>query len=222
VTAVASLYAVAYFDNTKYISCHKHQCLLQFQNYNQYNLQHRDTSPWLRRSDFIAMSSVKSQHFKASSPYLQPVAYSTLSYAKSKQLSEFALFPKLPAELRIRVWSFTMFPRMVSFIPGGGKAPAILSVCHESRKQTRKFYRLCIHVSSPKGHIGIRKAPEFGVFINSDVDIIYFTPTRRFSGFDRMTYSEHGPTQRPGRPHLCVLVLSSLEDACQENSTRSA
>ncbi|PMD65718.1 uncharacterized protein K444DRAFT_185595 [Hyaloscypha bicolor E] len=105
-----------------------------------------------------------------------------------QQPSKFTFFPRLPPELRLRVWQFTTFPRIVSFVPGGGKAPAPLSVCRESRKETRKLYRLSIHIC-PRGRHVVRaraqrprnvRIPDFGVFINYDVDIIYLAPSRNF------------------------------------------
>jgi hypothetical protein len=105
-----------------------------------------------------------------------------------QQSSKFTFFPRLPPELRLRVWQFTTFPRIVSFVPGGGKAPAPLSVCRESRKETRKLYRLSIHIC-PRGRHVVRaraqrprnvRIPDFGVFINYDVDIIYLAPSRNF------------------------------------------
>ena len=109
-----------------------------------------------------------------------------------QQLPKFIFFPKLPPELRIRVWQFTTFPRIVSFVPGGGKAPASLSVCRESRKETRKLYRLSIHIC-PRGRHVVRararrprnvRIPDFGVFINYDVDIIYLAPSQTFCDWD--------------------------------------
>jgi len=72
-----------------------------------------------------------------------------------------------------------MIPRIIRFLPGGGKAPAILSACQESRNEARKKYRLCIYFfenyAGPMVKGYSYKIPDFGVFINYDVDIIHFT-----------------------------------------------
>ncbi len=133
-------------------------------------------------------------------PKLDPDLISDGYERARQQLSEFTLFPKLPTELRLPVWGFAVFPRVVSLVPGRGKPPAILSACRESRKETRKLYRLCLHVSSPKGHPGIRNAPEFGIFINYEVDIIYFTPMHIFSGTDMPSESDYDEDRNSDGP----------------------
>ncbi|KAH7419327.1 hypothetical protein BKA64DRAFT_715831 [Cadophora sp. MPI-SDFR-AT-0126] len=50
-------------------------------------------------------------------------------------LTEFTLFPKLPGELQLMVWKNAQFPRIVTLKPGKPQLPALLHVCHDSRKQ---------------------------------------------------------------------------------------
>jgi hypothetical protein len=127
--------------------------------------------PHIQRSETRTISStINSGHFDL--PF---------SDVQADQLSEFTLFPKLLTELHLRVWHLSIFQRLVSFIPGGGKPPGILSACRESRNETRKTYRFCLHFLSPETKYGCGHIPEFGVFINYNVDIIHISPSSRFT-----------------------------------------
>jgi hypothetical protein len=66
-------------------------------------------------------------------------------------------------------------PSIIRFEPGGGKGPGILFANRESRKESRKHYRLCINMTPPQSYYPIHFAP-FGVFINYEVDILHVTP----------------------------------------------
>jgi len=65
-------------------------------------------------------------------------------------LDEFLLFPKLPVELRLKVWNMRFVPRRVHIYPYIGKdetpqspeVPSTLLVNHESRDETMKHYHL--------------------------------------------------------------------------------
>ncbi|KAF6835730.1 hypothetical protein CPLU01_04200 [Colletotrichum plurivorum] len=94
-------------------------------------------------------------------------------------------FPKLPLELRIVIWRLSLpKPRTVSirygattlswnsdFINGTSKAeiPTILHVCHESRKEGLRHYKLRFGVAGPAK-----------VFFDSEVDILHIG---RMEGF---------------------------------------
>ncbi|KUJ12651.1 uncharacterized protein LY89DRAFT_673599 [Mollisia scopiformis] len=97
---------------------------------------------------------------------------------------EFPLFPKLPLELRLRIWKFTMVPRMVRFEPGGGKALGAMNANRESRREIRKHYRLCINYcdrpwATPVDVGQLEILPDFGFFINFKVDVAYISPLGR-------------------------------------------
>ena len=120
-------------------------------------------------------------HMEALSTQNPPSNSNTLSARNADTqgpLHTFTLFPLLPTELRLRVWRLSTFPRVVRFIPGGGKAPSVLSACRESRTETRKLYRLCIRPSSPllcEPYSG-NPIPDYGFFINFEVDIVHVNP----------------------------------------------
>jgi hypothetical protein len=120
-------------------------------------------------------------HIEALSTQNPPSNSNTLSARNAdnqEPLHIFTLFPLLPTELRLRVWRLATFPRVVKFVPGGGKAPSVLSACRESRTETRKLYRLCIRPSSPQfcePYPG-NPIPDYGFFINFEVDIVHVNP----------------------------------------------
>ncbi|KAF6838099.1 hypothetical protein CPLU01_02707 [Colletotrichum plurivorum] len=105
----------------------------------------------------------------------------------SQPLSHFHLFRKLPTELRLRIWSFNLPPPRVVSIRCGAKSlsfsshalspppstsgctshaavPVNLHVCHESRSEAIKSYRLCFGVTRNPGQIFFDKAN----------DVLYF------------------------------------------------
>ncbi|KAI9875090.1 MAG: hypothetical protein M1830_008884 [Pleopsidium flavum] len=87
--------------------------------------------------------------------------------------STFTCFPRLAAELRLKIWSFTVLePRILELerrtladgttrwhspTPSGAIVPSTLYACHESREEARKLY----HQLS------------FGVWMNFLVDTLY-------------------------------------------------
>ena len=95
--------------------------------------------------------------------------------ANAKCLEFFALFPRLPTELRLKIWRQTLpGPRIVE-IPSvnihrrSGWSPVLagpiaLQINHESRQETLSFYKLCF--SSPN-----RTSP--GTYINFTVDTVF-------------------------------------------------
>ncbi|KUJ15043.1 uncharacterized protein LY89DRAFT_686607 [Mollisia scopiformis] len=103
----------------------------------------------------------------------------------STPTASFHPFSRLPAELRVRVWSFTIWPRNVDFIMCGWQnqmndnsfassttlkqrnaVPAILHVCRESRYEGMNFYTLLRHSITGLG-IG---------YFNFDLDTLFISP----------------------------------------------
>jgi hypothetical protein len=87
----------------------------------------------------------------------------------------FVFFPNLPAELRLQVWQYVAsFERVVEIqginrtigIRHGAspRPPAILHVCHESRYEALKVYKLCC---------GTKRLPK-SIYLNPASDIIFF------------------------------------------------
>jgi hypothetical protein len=141
-----------------------------------------------------AQQLLEDVHIEASSTQNPPSNSNTLSNGNAdnqEPLSTFTLFPLLPTELRLRIWRLATFTRVVSFIPGGGKAPSVLSACRESRTESRKLYRLCIRASSPilrDPDPPFKIVPEYGFFINYEVDILHVSP---LFGFQKMREMNH-------------------------------
>ena len=119
-----------------------------------------------------------SQNSSPQSPGTQHITPKTTTVAP-QPLTEFTLFPKLAKELQLRIWQHAVWPRTVSFIPGGGTAPGTLSACRDSRNETRKLYRLLMYFPATLPGETFRGGctaipPQFGVFINYADDVIYW------------------------------------------------
>lgn len=101
-------------------------------------------------------------------PHTHPTAITDPSYT-GFTLEEFALFPKLPPEIRFRIWTESLPPpRTVAFIPGSSPALAVFSACRESRKVTREKSYGIISLDFPQ------PLPTFpgAVLINFETDIL--------------------------------------------------
>lgn len=103
--------------------------------------------------------------------------------------TSFELFPKLPAELRIRVWSFNVNePRVIELEPNSDysqiitrtKTPGNLQACRESRFEALKIYEL---LSLEPGYVYSRtrgwsldpRTPDIAdVFVHFEIDTVLF------------------------------------------------
>jgi hypothetical protein len=88
--------------------------------------------------------------------------------------SDFALFPELPVEVRLKIWRqacLTLRIVVVQYNPDEGRfvsnsgPPAVLRVFRESRHEALGIYRLDFSTPSTAPHI----------YVHSHVDIIYVT-----------------------------------------------
>ncbi|KAN0089597.1 hypothetical protein V8E51_019857 [Hyaloscypha variabilis] len=95
----------------------------------------------------------------------------------------FTCFPKLPIELRYKIWSYaSRVPQKVKLcittndysavaILGGPKTPAILHGCFESRKVALKFYTLCRQEIVPGSELLDNiKTHRRSMYVNFDID----------------------------------------------------
>ncbi|CZR66911.1 uncharacterized protein PAC_16812 [Phialocephala subalpina] len=100
-------------------------------------------------------------------------------------LESFHLFSKFPTEIRLNVWRFTCFPRVVevqviepvripdktcSFVSFHTRSqlPAAFSVCTESRAVVLPFYKLCF------GSALRQDLAPSTIYFNPDVDTLFF------------------------------------------------
>jgi hypothetical protein len=107
-------------------------------------------------SDAIAPSEAETEYEVS----LEPTADVELEPSKM-----FTVFPKLPFELREQIWKSAIVPRLVHWRPGGGKPPAILHVCSESRAATNKAYE--------RVELKYLRHRTYGLFINYNLDVLY-------------------------------------------------
>jgi hypothetical protein len=103
------------------------------------------------------------------------------------------LFPNLPLELRLKIWSYAGdHPRTLQLtatwdnelgggIEGNNQVPGILQACSESRQEGLKHYEACTkrcswseEIHDTNGHVESRKpCPASKVYINFDFDRFY-------------------------------------------------
>jgi hypothetical protein len=88
------------------------------------------------------------------------------TFGGMKQEIKLTLFPDLPPEIRIKIWKFTVIPRLVCWRPGGGKPPATFRVNRESREITLPYYRVCFNKY-------LRNDGYYTFWINPVDDIVY-------------------------------------------------
>lgn len=124
-------------------------------------------------TDFITESIASNESFEITKP-AEPT---------------FKHFSRLATELRIKIWTSTLNECAVAFIPGGGRAPAILSVNQESREVALKHYTLHELLvptnvyAFPSSSI---KPTKFGFFFNPALNIVQPSVHER----DIFTYNE--------------------------------
>jgi hypothetical protein len=111
-----------------------------------------------------------------------------------EDLNTFTLFPNLPLELRLKIWSYAGdHPRTLQLtdtwdlqeqgvgIEGNNQVPGILQACSESRQEGLKHYTACTKrcawsekIHGTNGHVEARTpCPDSKVYINFDVDRFY-------------------------------------------------
>jgi hypothetical protein len=96
-----------------------------------------------------------------------------------KQLEEFHLFPKLPYEIRRKIWKLAIKalpPRVVHIHPHPTNNPGLAYVCFESRKEfsESKAFWLC----APNKHLA---RTQFRAMINYDADMLYLDRRVKYS-----------------------------------------
>lgn len=129
-----------------------------------------------------------------------PISHTTLPTTTNTEYTailEFKLFPKFPFELRLMVWSFGIIPRFVQLRAGGGKPPALLHACQESRTEGQKSYAMCDIGDSGNKDV---------IFINQEKDIVYCIGmySRRSSSFSDCLDILMGRTPSPCSPFLLL------------------
>lgn len=85
-------------------------------------------------------------------------------------LQEFHLFPKLPSEVRRKIWKLAIKalpPRLICIHPHPSNSPSLAYVCYEARNELAesKAFWLCIP--------SILSPVQFSAMINYDTDLLY-------------------------------------------------
>jgi len=104
-------------------------------------------------------------------------------------LSKFQLFPKLPHELRLKIWSLAANkPRAIKLLfldpetlpschHSNSKVPSVLHASQEARKEGLRYYELCYEKASElDGYLWPRRDGTVfprGVYVNFAVDLFY-------------------------------------------------
>ena len=98
-------------------------------------------------------------------------------------LTEFHFFTKLPQELRLQIWEMAMPPRVVAFLPGGGKPPAVLQANQESRYHAFRSINGLVHINCERNQWwGL---PDFSVYVDYEIDIIWLGKLHAWIARDR-------------------------------------
>jgi hypothetical protein len=109
--------------------------------------------------------------FQDHPPVVEPILIvSSTSLMQSSTTSEFALFAKLPGELRNQIWELAIQdikPRTVCAIQtrNGSNTPSIFRACSNSRTLGLKTYRRCVNLSN-----------DYVFFLNYSIDTLYLNP----------------------------------------------
>ncbi|KAE8441105.1 hypothetical protein EG329_005872 [Mollisiaceae sp. DMI_Dod_QoI] len=125
-----------------------------------------------------------------------PSSAASTEFAQQCVAVEFHSFPKLPTELRLKVWRYHMeVPRILemnlgrhgSWIDGytwarvtrkGRQPPAILHTCREARKEAKEVYELrALDVSTQESSEIIQRK----VYYNPQADIVFFNNPQQLS-----------------------------------------
>jgi hypothetical protein len=144
---------------------------------------------------------------------------------EEKSTSEFHLLPKLPIELRHKIWRLTARPRIIPVLQiprGSGRylsfwqslpdpvvpfayttqpPPIILSICHESRTEGLKIYRLVFNDKL--------KHP---LYFSPSLDTIYLTDGDVLDGFGECKWCFSTPML--DEKSVRTLVISTYGDTC--------
>ncbi|KAE9365525.1 hypothetical protein N431DRAFT_353210 [Stipitochalara longipes BDJ] len=121
--------------------------------------------------------------FSTTKSRLQDLLESLPKLLVEPQSKTFTCFPKLPIELRIRIWNHACrVPQKVKLritindysalaIRGGPKTPAPLHVCFESRKVALQHYTLCRQILVPGSELlNNIKTRRRSMYVNFEVD----------------------------------------------------
>ena len=120
----------------------------------------------IKMGNAVEIKDITTAEASASSPAASTAtALARTGISRAVPAVEFVLFMQLPYELREQIWKYTILPRLVHWRPGGGKPPAIMHVCQESRELSANKYTLCLH---PELRDGL-----YGIFVNYEMDILY-------------------------------------------------
>lgn len=121
-------------------------------------------------------------------------------------LTQFTLFRKLLAELRLKIFRDTfpigrilrLYPSDKNLLPLNAHVivPQALHICHDSRKEAQKVYKLLFASYHP---FGLKPLPL--VYFNSSIDSILYPRTE-------ITLTD--PSQHPGITFLSSLYFSAI------------
>jgi hypothetical protein len=123
----------------------------------------------------------------------------SVSVLPPRQLEAFTLFPKLPIEIRLKIWGVTAsVARDVTLAPKNlitnrlncqSLHPAIMHTCKESRQEGKRHYELCPETCFRR-RFGFR-LPVSGTWINFSVDRFVIPGYCSLYPYSRMNYEQN-------------------------------